>query len=304
MASSGGSSPLVFTSHDGRMLCGVGTHAVYRIAFRWILRGSDAVVALSKSEAVALRRMSPGINVYTIPNGVPPEAYPLNADARTSTEPEILYVGQLIDIKGVDVLLRAFARLARRTSGRLTLVYQNAKLEERYRRLAQELGIRDRVTFAGFLSAADVSEKYRRAHLLVLPSFAEALPSVITEAFLSGTPVVATAVGGIPEQIGGFGVAVPPGDVDALAAAIEVRLSSLVTRAEAEVMGRYAREKFAVPAMIRAHMDLYHEVLSRRTAPIRRIRGTRLLRGTMRAVVSAYVAIRRKRGSLVAAAER
>ena len=101
--------------------------------------------------------------------------------------------------------------MRRQRNVHLRLVYQNGEvLETVYQRMVEELGIGQDVEFVGILGPAELAEEYQRADVLVLPSLAECLPSVVTEALLSGTPVVASAVGGIPEQVGEYGRVIPP----------------------------------------------------------------------------------------------
>jgi glycosyltransferase involved in cell wall biosynthesis len=171
-------------------------------------------------------------------------------------------VGQLIPLKGVDVLLRAFKRVLAHWDVKLDLVYQTADLESRYRKLVDDYGIADRVHFAGFLSAPELAERYRRAHLLVLPSYAECLPSVVTEALLSGLPVVASAVGGVTDQIGGFGMTVEAGNVDRLSDAIQGVLSRHEEfRSMRGQMRAYAIGRFSVDQMVTEHVALYERVV-------------------------------------------
>src|SRR5205085_7537915 len=113
------------------------------------------------------------------------------------------------------------AELRRRWDVRLRLVYHNAHLEAELRGQARDLQIADALEWAGILGPAELAIAYGAADALVLPSFADCLPSVVTEALLCGTPVVAGAVCGVPEQVGPYGRVVPPGDVPALAEAME-----------------------------------------------------------------------------------
>ena len=82
-------------------------------------------------------------------------------------------------------------QLRKRRNVHLRLVYHNAQLEAELRQQAQDLGIAEHVEFVGILGPSELAEEYHQADLLVLPSFADCLPSVVTEAFLCGTPVVA-----------------------------------------------------------------------------------------------------------------
>src|SRR5208283_956875 len=122
-----------------------------------------------------------------------------------------------------------------------------------------------------------------------LPSFAEALPSVITEAMLCGLPIVATEVGGIPDQVGPHGYLVRPGDAAGLAAAIDRALGDIAVRgAPRAEISRYASQRFSVAAMVEAHLALYRTLLENGQAPERLRRrnrfvnkGVRLLLGTL-----------------------
>ncbi len=126
-------------------------------------------------------------------------------------------------------------------------------LEERYRALAQELGIANRVDFAGRRFGADLVSAYQRATVCVLPSRSEPFPLVMLEAMACGAPFVGTAVGGIAEgaEHERTALLVPPEDPAALAAAI-VRLlddrslaSHLAENARRTVEQRFSWAKVA-----------------------------------------------------------
>src|SRR5262249_52570814 len=183
----------------------------------------------------------------------------------------ILYVGQLIDWKGVNFLLEAMPWLRRRRDVHLRLVYHNAQLEPELRQQARDLGIADHVDFVGIRGPSELAEEYHRADLLALPSFADCLPSVVTEAFLCGTPVVASAVCGVPEQIGPYGLAVAPGDSTALAYAMETILADRPRwQAMAAKIRAYAAHTFKPETMVARHLALYRDLVGRRTLPVRR----------------------------------
>jgi glycosyltransferase involved in cell wall biosynthesis len=168
----------------------------------------------------------------------------------------------------------------------LRLVYHNAHLEPQLRRMVKELAIAEHVDFVGLLGPEELAQEYRRADLLVLPSFADCLPSVVTEALLCGTPVVAGAVCGVPEQVGEFGRVVPPGNAAVLAEAISHVLDQRPRfRALAEDMHAYAARKFDPEAMVNAHLALYKELLAGQ-APSGRGKGW--LNPLVRLAVSAY----------------
>ncbi len=137
---------------------------------------------------------------------------------------EILFAGSLnCRMKGLDVLLEAFQGLARSNPAlHLTLIGDGPD-SQRLRTWVRGRDLGDRVTFTGNLSYTEVLQRISQCAFLVLPSRAgEAYPRVIVEAFLFGTPVVATAVGDVPRILAGGknGILVEPGDLEGLATAM------------------------------------------------------------------------------------
>src|SRR5690606_4716037 len=133
----------------------------------------------------------------------------------------LLFIGNLLPVKGVDVLLDACRALAsRRDDWCLHLVGDGAGragLEQQ----ARALGLADRVVFHGSRAHAELPEWLRASDLFVLPSRSEGIPNVLLEASACATPWVASDVGGIPEIVSlGAGTLVPPEQPDALADAL------------------------------------------------------------------------------------
>src|SRR5207253_5302593 len=128
-------------------------------------------------------------------------------------------------LKGVDVLLRAFATLDSRA--RLTIVGAGPQ-EGELHALAAALGVADRVTFAGAVPRTSLADFYSRADVVCIPSLSEALPTVALEAMLCGVPVVGSDTGGLAwvVQDGITGHLAAPADVAALAAALALAASS------------------------------------------------------------------------------
>jgi glycosyltransferase involved in cell wall biosynthesis len=254
-------TPVVFTRHGEQK-----TLSVKQVtALRLINRTADAVVALSHQEADRLRREVRG-RVVVIRNGtyVPADAPP-PVLPRQEGPWRLLFVGQLIPLKALDVLFRALATIRTQTAVALRLVYHNSELLLHLQALAKQLSIDDIVTFVGSRNAGGMLEEYRRADMLLLPSLTESLPSVITESLLAHKPVVASAVAGIPEQVQDAGLLVPPGDEAALASAILTLTSdypSFVIKAQARA--REVKKEYAVDTMIDSHLELYKSLLQSR----------------------------------------
>jgi glycosyltransferase involved in cell wall biosynthesis len=157
-----------------------------------------------------------------------PGADPADIVRGTPSGGELLCVAAVTPHKGHDVLLRALAMIRHRP-WRCTWVGsldRDRAFVERLRSQARALGISDRVSTTGPLTGAGLATAYARADVLVLASRAETYGMVVTEALARGLPVVATAVGGLPEALGrgpggsSPGLLVAPGAPDALAEAL------------------------------------------------------------------------------------
>ena len=139
-------------------------------------------------------------------------------DVTSGRKIDLLFAGQLIRGKGVQLLLAAMARM--KTPRSLDIV-GTGNMEPKLRALAAQLGIEGRVRFNGFQS--NPQDWMRAAKCVVVPSFwQEPYGLVAAEAVALGRPVVAFAIGGLPEACGGKATLVPPGDIDALADALEL----------------------------------------------------------------------------------
>jgi len=152
----------------------------------------------------------------------------------------ILYVGRLSDEKGVDDLVRAFIELGGQSSSITLHIVGSGPTSEDLVSLVRRFGLEDSIVFHGFVpKGPELWKHFERADLFVLPSYTEGLPRVVGEAMAIGTPVIATAVGGVPQLIkdGENGLLVKPGDITALAEAMEHLVKSRETRAQFVVNG-------------------------------------------------------------------
>jgi len=155
-------------------------------------------------------------------------------------EPRLLCVGRLIPIKGHLVLLRALAQARARVRGVTLDVAGRGPLEPALKSYARELGLAEAVRFLGFVSP--VQRAIEDAAIIVVPSLGEGFGMVALEAMERARPVIASAVGGLPEIVadGETGLVVPSGDAEALAEAIVALAGDLARAAE---MGRAGRKR-------------------------------------------------------------
>jgi glycosyltransferase involved in cell wall biosynthesis len=198
---------------------------VRRIAMR-----SDAVTAISTHTSDLLRRIAPEVEPVIVPFGAAVDASDGSPepDARLHSGLRVLFVGRLVERKGVHVLLDALALLPEEPPIVLEVVGDGPEREKLEHR-ARSLGVTDRVRFHGFLPRSELERHLGECDALVLPAVVDAkgdvegLGVVLLEAMSFGKPVIASAAGGIVDIVktSENGLLVPPGDAPALAAAIE-----------------------------------------------------------------------------------
>lgn len=192
------------------------TSRFWRFARRLVYPLADAIAAQTRAAAAAL---GGGDRVAVIPNPVPPP--PPFEPRPIGTSSQAIAVGRLVPDKGFDILLEAFARVARdRPNWSLTILGEGpdrAMLERR----AGMPDLAGRVRLPGVTT--DVAAAMRGADLFVLSSRSEGFPNVLCEALALGMPVIAAECGGSPAELienGVDGLLVPSEDVAGLADAI------------------------------------------------------------------------------------
>jgi glycosyltransferase involved in cell wall biosynthesis len=160
-------------------------------------------------------------------------------------------VGRLDPVKGHPVFLEAARVLAAKRADLAFLCVGDGP--EPYRRqlqrLGTELGLGERLIWAGSRAYDDMPDVYSALDLLCLSSHSEGLPNVIGEAMACGVPCVATGVGGVPEIVGNLGTIVPPGDPAALARGV---LDALLVHPRPDELRDHVVDSFSVEAMVEA----------------------------------------------------
>ncbi len=171
-------------------------------------------------------------------------------------------VGRLVREKAYDVLLEAFARVIQEERRAHLVIVGDGPEKEALARLAGALGVGDRVNFLG--KRRDVGRLLPAFDVFALASDTEGLPVALLEAMLAGVPVVATAVGGVPEVVhdGETGILAPPRDSAGLASGI---LSCAKNPARAQEMAARARpevaDRFSAGRYVHELVELYRSLL-------------------------------------------
>jgi glycosyltransferase involved in cell wall biosynthesis len=203
-----------------------------REAIRRVLLGADAV--LTVGDALRERVLAFGVSpqrAWSFRRGVDTTLFcpgeRLAARRRLALPPDrraAVWVGRMVQVKGLEVLLQAWNRLDDKLA--VLWLVGGGPLESRLRGEVARLGLADRVVFAGPRIQPELPDWYRAADLTVLPSLSEGMPNVLLESLACGTPFVASDVGGVREIASGGGDLVPPGEPSALAGAISTRLAA------------------------------------------------------------------------------
>lgn len=243
---------------------------------RAALEGAAAVIAPSRALVAACVASGYGAagRAEIVPHGIDTDLFS-PGDPPGGGDPLVLFVGRLEARKGVGDLLRALPAIAAGVpQTRFAFVGAEAAAppgatswRDRVLAEARMARIEEQVEVAGFVPREELPSWYRSASVVVAPSPFEAFGLVCLEAMACGRPVVGCAAGAFPELVrdGHEGRAVPPGDPEALAAAV---VELLEDPGEAMAMGRRARrravEEFALDRVVCRDAELYAAVAERR----------------------------------------
>jgi glycosyltransferase involved in cell wall biosynthesis len=235
---------------------------LHAAARRWAAHADDAEVAVSDFTLATMRAHPHSPRLSRIHNGVDLSEFPIDCGSVTGSEPGALrvgFAGRLIPGKGADVLIRAAASLRERHPVRVAIA-GDGPARAGLQALATELGLRETVDFPGMV--ADLRAFWAGCDVAAFPSdtFIDSFGMSALEAMACARPVVGTRCGGLPELVldGATGVLVPPGDEQALAAALlrYAESPSLLAGHGAAARTR-AREQFSIEASAMAYLELF-----------------------------------------------
>jgi glycosyltransferase involved in cell wall biosynthesis len=246
---------------------------IFKPFVRWAIRSADLVTAISNHTAAEIQELEPR-DVTVIPFGasieeLKPQAASRQPPAASDQPPVILFVGRLVERKGVRYLIEALKLVREKLDARLVIVgngSERANLEAR----ARELGISDKMTFAGFVSSPDKERLYRECSVFVLPAVRDAkgdvegLGTVLLEAMMHHKPVIASESGGITDIVKHeqTGLLVKERDVRGLADAILRMLGDRqLGNRLAEQGCQHAVRSFGWESIIERILKLYAEVV-------------------------------------------
>jgi len=259
----------------------IRTHLI-RIVERGLSRITDRVVALSaiqKNELVRRFGVAVEQRVSVVPLGL--ELDPLlqisldHRDGRQAfgfdrSDRVIGYVGRFVPIKGLESLVRAFAIVAGRVANVKLLLVGDGERREPLEALADALGVGPMTVFAGWRE--DLAAVYGAIDVVAVTSLNEGTPVALVEAMAAGRPVVATAVGGVPDVVvdGVTGFLVPTADPARVADALERLVRDAALARQMGDAGRRHALQFHADRLVSTVHDLYQtELRLKRGAPVR-----------------------------------
>jgi colanic acid/amylovoran biosynthesis glycosyltransferase len=261
--------PAVVSFHGADVMVDLEKPA-YRRATLAMLDAVRLVLVRSDSLRSALLQIGcPAEKLRVQRTGIPLDEVPFRArECPAEGAWRLVQACRLIEKKGLQTSLRAFAEFTRYQPQAHFTVAGDGPLLPELQALAQQLGVADRVTFAGFVSQSELREIFYRSHIFLHPSETgrdgnqEGVPNSMLEAMASGLPVFATTHGGIPEAIenGVSGLLVSERDADALARELVLRVGNPAALDQLAERGAAAvAAKFEQRSQIRALEDCYFE---------------------------------------------
>lgn len=202
-----------------------------------------------------------------IPNGIrvqdltPRPEIPMKTEQSSATV--IGWIGRMVPVKGLTTLLDAVAEMSVGSQPLRVLLVGDGPERMALEARAERLGIKELVHFVGFVSNPE--SFLMDMDIFALPSLHEGIPMVLLEAFAAGVPVVASAVGGIPDMIGDSDAAylVPSSSPEAWAAALTELIAD---REKARMMGKQGRrlveEHFSIESVVKRYIEVYYAAVS------------------------------------------
>ena len=248
-------------------------YPILKPTIKAVWHGAEVVVAKCAGEADMIRRIDARVKITLVPNGVNLAAFnPAPIDDGGPLR--VLCVARLIERKGQHHLIEAVKRLT--DDGldvRLDLIGTGDALEAN-RSQAQQLGVSERVTFAGYVPREDIAARYAAAHVFALASYNEGMSVATLEAMAAALPVVVTRTGGTAELVeeGVNGLTFDWADVETLTAHLKC---FALDRALARTMGAASRQRatlFSWEAATQTYLQLLYELTAHTDSLVTRYR--------------------------------
>ncbi len=200
------------------------------LSLRQKVRHAAFVVAISHFTRSQLLRWSEyrdWSKIHVVYAGVSPR-YLNHGPAPIPDAPRLVNIGRIVEQKGQTILIQAVASLVKRGIDVDLIIASDGPMRSEIERLIDQFDVQDNVRLVGYLDDQGIFDEILAARAMVLPSFAEGLPSVLLESLALGRPVITTSIAGHPELVepNVSGWLIPAGDVESLVSAMSEVLTS------------------------------------------------------------------------------
>ena len=200
------------------------------LSLRQKVRHAAFVVAISHFTRSQLLRWSEyrdWSKIHVVYAGVSPR-YLNHGPAPIPDAPRLVNIGRIVEQKGQTILIHAVASLVKRGIDVDLIIASDGPMRSEIERLIDQFDVQDHVRLVGYLDDQGIFDEILAARAMVLPSFAEGLPSVLLESLALGRPVITTSIAGHPELVeqNVSGWLIPAGDVESLVSAMSEVLTS------------------------------------------------------------------------------
>lgn len=224
--------PFVISAHG----CDINLYSSFKLRRFQIIRAlknSDKITVVSNAQKLKIRDFGlPDEKTVVIKNGVEFDSFnlkdKLHCRQRFGLDKDIkviLFVGQIIEVKGITYLFDAIIQLKSRYDNFKVFLIGDGNLKKKFEDVVSKNGLREKVVFLGQKSREEIPYWFGLSDVLCLPSIREGCPTVVLESLASGRPVVASRVGGIPELINeSNGILFEPRNSDSLSKALHLAL--------------------------------------------------------------------------------
>ncbi len=252
--------PLVVTLHTSHFLMRAPKPG-WRPIFRRIIAAADYLLATSEEIRQVAQDIYPHPRSAVMTNAVDTRRFAPGAATRQAGRRRLIVPRRLFPKNGVEYFVRALPLIVERADVEARIVGDGPE-RQRLTALAAELGVAERLEFLGARANSEMPDLLADAELAVIPSLMEATSIAALEAMSCGTPVAASAVGGLPEiiddAVGGLYEAANP-------AALAETVVALLERSDLSELGAEGRRRvvanWSMDRMVERHMEIYSELL-------------------------------------------
>jgi len=233
---------------------------IFKRLSKKIWKNSKKIIALSHDLINIARRTSLNQEISVIYNGINTEEFKHDKKLLSNEKTiNLLFVGRLIERKGLIYLLQSFFNLEKNYPNLRLRIAGDGPLLENYSSLVKQKGVDKKIIFYGRLEHNKINELYKKSHIFVLPSLNEALGNVTQEALASGLPIITTKTGA-SELIKDNGIFIEKEDSKSLTDALQILIKDRKLREKMGKISRQLAEKMSWEECANKYLFIYKKI--------------------------------------------